>query len=159
MRMTPLLVTLLIAPPALVAQKAPARNDSLIALIDRFLAMPDTNRALARALFDSAQGRADVSIDLRSQFLPWLCGNQKPSAIGGVLLTAFIAGNMRQQLITGVSRDESGAGLAALLSVYRKLRSRPAAVVDPTLDKWLIADSLGRVPALADSLSHAQAKC
>ena len=84
MRMTPLLVTLLIAPSALVAQKAPAQNDSLVALIDRFLATADTNRALARALVDSAQRRADVSIDLRSQFLPWLCGSQNPA-----LLVAF----------------------------------------------------------------------
>ena len=160
MRLIRLFATLLFAPVGLIAQTPAARNDSLLASIDRFLAAPDTNRALARALVDSAQARADVQIDLRSQFLPWLCGSQKQTperqTFGGLLLTAFIAGNMRQQLITGKSRDESGAGLAAVLGVYRKIHGQQAAFSDPTLDKWLIADSLGRVPALADSLSRAE---
>jgi len=136
----------------------PARNRALVALIDRFLAAPQSNADLWRAIAESAQVRSDVTVELTPQVAPWLCTSRKTTpdrqALSQLLVGAYIAGNMRHQLVTGAKRDEPRAGMESVVNVYRAVSGRVFAFKDLTAEEWMVADSLGTLPALADTLGR-----
>src|SRR5260370_41524815 len=77
-------------------------SDSLLAFIDRFLNEPTHYGRLWRAILDSAEARPDVKITISPSVVPWFCGMGRSAgerkAFASLLLGAFVAGNMRQQL-------------------------------------------------------------
>jgi hypothetical protein len=159
MRLVVVAAVSLLLPPTLLAQDdTAAPKDSIIALIDRFLSAPRSNADLWSAIVDSARARSDVVVELTPHVVPWVCTARRRSAEGqalaSLLVGAYVAGNMRAQLVSGLKKDEPQAGVDAVVRVYRAVRGRVLDFVDPTAEHWLVADSLGTLPALVDSLSH-----
>jgi len=148
-------VLLLSSVGPLAAQAAPpARNRPLIALIDTFLLRP-FNDDLRVGLLDSANVRPDVMVDVTASVTPFICYGDTATAIralDGLLMTAYVAGNMREQLRTGRNGDASEFGLRAELAVYDVIRSRVANYFVPELNEWKTVLAAGRLPAYADSL-------
>lgn len=153
---------LAVAAPLRSQVEAPARNRPLVGLIDRFLARP-FDEDLRVGLLDSANVRPDVMVSISASVTPFLCYTDTASVIRGLdalLLTAFVSGNMRQQLVSGRSADQPEAGLRAVLTVYDTIRTRVANYRVPEVDAWRQALAAGRLAAVADSLrQHADEDC
>ncbi len=138
------------------AQAAEPNSDSLVTLIDRFLRNPIAHSGLRSALVDSAEARSDVSITISAAIAPWLChvqrGDDVDRAFKSLLLAAFVAGNMRAQLVSGVKEDQPQAGVTATLRVYEVIRSEAGTISDSTLDQWLVLEEAGALKAHIDSV-------
>ena len=123
-------------------------SGSLLALIDAFLTRPFANPDLRTALIDSAEARSDVAITISQQLLPWILETDTTvfrRAMRGLFLSAFVAGNMREQLVSRVKGDQPYAGVVAVLDVYLMVRARAPAYRQPTLDEWLHLREQGKL--------------
>jgi hypothetical protein len=80
-------------------------------------------------------------------------------ALDALLLTGYVSGNMREQLVKGRSADEPEAGLRGVLTVYGIVRTRVRNYYVPEVDAWSAAVAAGRLRALADSLSRQTGDC
>jgi len=159
MRMAIFSIGFLIAYGLVEGQAPSTRNgspDSLIASIDRLLQNPSVTSSVWMALLDSAEARSDVSLTLSANLLPWHChlDNAAPErrTFASVMLGAFVAGNMREQLRSGKKMDSPVQGLKAVLSVYGMLRNRSPEFTDRTLDEWSVLEKNKRLSSLVDSL-------
>ena len=149
------------ARPAAAQADPPARNRPLIAMIDRFLSRP-FDEDLRVGLLDSAEARADVLIDIKASVTPFLCYGDTAALIRGLdalLLTAYVSGDMREQLVRGRSGDQPEAGLRGVLTVYGVIRSRVLDYRVPEVDAWSEASAANRLAALADSLKRQSGDC
>jgi len=132
-------------------------SDSLLAFIDRFLNEPTHYARFWRAILDSAEARPDVRITISPSVVPWLCGMGRSAAdrkaFASLLLGAFVAGNMRQQLISKKKGDQPQSGMQAVVHVYKQVRGRLPAFTDSIADRWVALDSTGEFPRHADSVA------
>ncbi len=149
------------ARPVAAQADPPARNRPLVAMIDRFFSRP-FNEDLRVGLLDSANARADVMINITASVTPFLCYSDTAALIRGLdalLLTAYVSGNMREQLVRGRSADQPEAGLRGVLTVYGVIRSRVVDYRVPEVDAWSQASAAGQLTALADSLKQHTGDC
>lgn len=132
-------------------------NDSLVTSIDRFLADPMAQARLGRALMDTANARADVAMSISFGIVPWLCHIQNAPderrALLSLLLGAYVVGNMRAQLVSGVAHDAPGAGAQAVVRVYQEVRQHRPTFTEATVTQWVQMDSMHTLAAHADSLA------
>ncbi len=160
-RPTPLLVLLLAsaacrtssptqqpAEPASSAKGAPAaapKHADMIDLIDRFLANP---RSVDPApILDFGTNDASVLVVVDQSLQGVAVGDGVPEDVAPLLLAAFWAGNMREQLTTGTKGDAKNAGLVAVVEVYELLAREGVSVAgaaelakahaEGTLDAWI----------------------
>lgn len=144
------------------AQSAvPERNQPLIALIDGFMKRPFQEDART-AILDSAEARSDVVITLSTAVMPSFCYKDEASSVkafDALLLTAFVAGNMRAQLVAGRAGEDVEAGLRSAVAVYATIRERVPQYYVPELNEWQAADSAGRLSAVAERLARTTKEC
>ncbi len=159
-----LCAALLATPPgALLAQAhapGPARNRSLIALIDEFVRNPLAVE-IGSAVMDSGDARHDVTMVLSKGVMPWQCyldTAQVVQALDELLSMVYVAGNMRAQLVDGRNRNRPRAGLAAVVQGYAVIRERFPFYGVPEVDVWA-ALPRPQLAALADSLAAAPDTC
>ena len=107
-----------------------SKGDKRIAIIDGFLAAPITSATAPIILM--LEG-ADATVELNNEVVPVLGLRTKKA--GGILLTAFIAGNMRHQLISETNADASLSGVRAMLMVYATLKAEGELDPVPELEK------------------------
>ena len=134
------------------------RNRQLLGLIEHFFARPLAHADLRKAFYDSANARADISIDITALLTPWYCyadDSKEVKALDDLLTAGYLAGNMEAQLRSGFSRDRPAAGMAGALRVYDALQAKVRNYLVPELDRWRARRDTGGLIALADSLSHA----
>jgi hypothetical protein len=87
--------------------------------IDRFLADP---RAVDPApIVNFMINSPDVRVVIGSNLDGVATGSDIPEDAGALLLAAFVAGNVKEQLTRGEKRDAPKAGLVALVQVYEIL--------------------------------------
>ena len=123
-------------------------------LIAAFFAEPFAMGGRVR-LLDSAQARPDVDISLTVAVLPWACYGDKDKtvqALDALLTTAYLAGNMDEQLRRGKAADQVEAGLHGVLRVYARVRQKVRNYYVPEVDRWAARDSAGTLAVVADSL-------
>jgi len=147
--------------PLIGQDNAPVRNRPLMALIDSFLQHP-FNEDLRVGLFDSANARPDVTVNITGSVTPFLCYADTASivrALDALLLTAFVAGDMREQLRMGRDTDQPEAGIRAVLNVYQIIQSRVPNYRVPEVDQWREAQASSRLSAVADSLGAHSGDC
>ena len=129
---------------------APVASDSLLRLLDRFLADPTRNGRRWREILDSAEASPHVAVTLTPGVVPWICGASDKSsperALRSILTGAFVAGNMREQFTRRVKGDQPLAGVLAALDAYDKIRARVLNFRLAELDRWT---ELHRAGALA----------
>jgi len=144
------------------SQDAPARNRPLIAMADTFLQQPFREGART-SLLDSAFQRQDVTVNITASVTPFICYGDTATAVrafDALLLSAYVVGNMREQLRIGRDRDQPEAGLRGVLQVYAVIRSRIANYHVPEVDAWSEALATRPFAAYADSVAHnRRAKC
>jgi len=133
----------------------PTQNRALLALIDTFFAHP-LRTALHKDITDSAIASPNVTVTLGPNVEPWLCYSDTGTvikALDGVLTVAFMAGDMRDQLVSGHRGDQPGAGMWGALLVYQAIRSRIPDYQVPELDGWKVRADAGQLKAVADSIA------
>lgn len=93
--------------------------------IKEFLADPVNSKAQGRIILQFAEESPDHEVELGEKFLPWLEAEQQPEN-SQLLLVAYIAGNLSEQIKKKTSKSEAYAGVLTLIDVYEKLRSQQA---------------------------------
>ena len=130
---------------------APVASDSLFRLLDRFLADPTRNGRRWREILDSAEASPHVAITLTPGVVPWICGAVEKSsaerALRSILTGAFVAGNMREQLVRREKGDQPLAGVLAALDSYEKIRARVLNFRLAELDRWAELQAAGTLAA------------
>jgi hypothetical protein len=82
-----------------------------------------------------AQASPDISISLNINLLPWL-ENDKLPELALRLTSAYVAGNVAEQIKLGKAEDSPAAGVVAALKMYRKLRETKSLPEIPILERW-----------------------
>lgn len=78
---------------------------------------------------------AKVIVEINSKLLPWIergISSEKANQLIGV----FIAGNIKNQIITGIPKNNSYEGLVLVIKVYKIWRKENLIESIPELDKW-----------------------
>ena len=85
--------------------------------------------AAASTIMSFAKTNASVHLSLSKAVVPWLKAQDAPDAdTRGMLLTAYVAGNVRSQLASGKASDDIYAGWQQVLATYAQLlQINPAA--------------------------------
>ena len=140
----------------------PSQNRALVALVDSFFEHP-FRAQLQRAVIDSANRRADLSVALGPRLLPWTCYADTGSvirALDGVLTVAYVAGDMEGQLRSGYGGDQPGAGVLGALQVYQTIQSNVLGYQVPELEAWKAFRDAAHLQKLVDSLARdSTARC
>ena len=117
--------TVLNAISVFAADPGSAKNDAVISVIIKF-----------------ADASPNVTVTVDSGFFPWV--DRKPEIEKrDLLLTAFIAGNIRPQLEKQVKKDHPIEGIQLMCKVYVALRKKKTIPSIPELDKWSKLDKAG----------------
>jgi hypothetical protein len=104
--------------------------------------MSDAARSAGAKVIKFA-GESDVyQVNLEVGYLPWVKDRFLPKG-SQMLLAAFVAGNLREQMRKNSSRPEPYAGVLAVLEVYQKMRSRDAEFHIPKAEKFLVMERQG----------------
>lgn len=141
--------------------QAPERNRALIGIIDAFLRQPFQEDART-AILDSAEARPDVTITLSVAVMPAYCYKDEAESVrafDALLVSAFVGGNMRAQLVAGRDEENVEAGLRATLTIYSAIRARVPEYHVPEVNQWQAAESAGRLAVVADSLFRVTKDC
>jgi hypothetical protein len=138
-------------------------SDSLHRLIAGFLAEPIKNGPLYREIIDSAQKSPHVKITISAGVAPWMCEmprGEMGKALQGLLLGAFVAGNMRAQLDSAAKGDHPVAGVQAALAVYEQTKGRVIDLSLPTMERWLELRRAGMLDStIIEVASHPPPGC
>jgi hypothetical protein len=136
---------------------ASANAGPLLEMIGRFLEEPFAHHELRLAMLDSAEARSDVAITISEPVLPYLLEDSDPdaasdtthfrAAMRAMFLAVFIAGNMEEQLRTGVVADRPYAGTRHVVRVYQMARARRPDYRHPVLDRWVELERRGELEA------------
>jgi hypothetical protein len=120
--------------------------------IDEFLKSPkEAGPQRAKLIMDFAEQSEDVLITpFPELFSSWV----KPSEPGDAqtLFTAYVAGNVREQLDRNVNRDESYAGLKAMFDVYRVMQKEKPQLSIPQVDALIKEEDSGKLKGRIDEL-------
>jgi hypothetical protein len=158
-RLTILALSLIAAP--LAAQRpGVSRNQPLIQIVDRFLSNPFDTDAGAAAM-DSGDVRKDVTMVLSTRVMPWRCYSDTAElvrALDALMDMAYVAANMRAQLVDEQNRDRPLEGMLGVLRVYPLIRARVPDYYVPEVDRWQQLPP-EQLRALADSLAAAPESC
>jgi hypothetical protein len=137
-------LALLLAPGEARAQTTSATrvgSDSLHHLIASFLAEPIKYGSMYREIIDSAEKSPLVKVTISAGVAPWMCELPKESSVAramqALFFAAFIAGDMRAQLESGVKGDQPVAGVLAVLGVYEQAKLKVMNLDVPTMERWI----------------------
>jgi hypothetical protein len=99
-----------------------SQEDDLRDAVEQFLSDPvgdDAQEAMSTVV-SLTDERDDVEVVIAPEVLVWY-SDEEEYAGSDQLLVSFIAGNVRSQLDTGVSRNDDYSGLIQVIRVYRAL--------------------------------------
>ncbi|MHC5057638.1 MAG: hypothetical protein ACYTKD_23445 [Planctomycetota bacterium] len=120
---------------------------SVRSAIERFLKAPTvaSSKTSMRTILKFAEESDDVSVFISRKATPWV--GEKKYRHSEVLLCALIAGNVRSQLDSGVSANDSYSGMLQVFRVYRYIRKRDRSYVVRELDDLIAMHKAGRLMA------------
>lgn len=155
-----MLTTLLISMTMLFAQPAtaPATDGKIdkaqfMAAVERFMDKPAVG-ADAATIAKFAEESEDCLVGVSPNVLNWRQHNP-PYKQNPVLLTAFLAGNVKAQLDSGKNADDPYSGLLATIKVYEKLRAADASIKIPEIDEMIALEKKGELKAWAEKAAKA----
>jgi len=99
-----------------------ASKDQVGNAINTLLQNPDSSaaRLAGRIVLEFAESSPDHTILINLGYLPWSKSRNLPDG-SNMLLAAFVAGNLREQIRKNSSQPEPYAGALAVIVVYQKL--------------------------------------
>jgi hypothetical protein len=119
------------------------------ASIEAFLADPvNAGDDVKASIVGFAEQSKTVEIVVDEQLVTWMKTDPKAEPYAGelILLAAYIAGNVRSQLDSGVTRSDDYSGLVQVLRAYRALKAADAELYsDADLDKLLGQQAKGEL--------------
>jgi hypothetical protein len=106
--------------------------------------------AAASTIMSFARSSDAVHLSLSKAVVPWLKGQDAPDAdTRGMLLTAYVAGNMQAQIKSGKAADDVYAGWQQVLATYAQLvQINPAAKL-PEIEELKKKEAAGALRAYA----------
>jgi hypothetical protein len=81
-------------------------------------------------------------IELKVGYMPWVKDSSLPRG-SQILLAAFIAGNLREQMRKNSSQPEPYAGVQATLEVYQKIKRQDPDFHIPGVEKFIAMEQAG----------------
>jgi hypothetical protein len=130
-------------------------RDEVLKAIAVFQADPSSRQGAdaAGTIFAFAKTNDAVRISLSHAVAPWMKKNDAPDAdTRGMLLAAYVAGNLNSQLKSGKSHDDVYAGWQQVLATYAKLLAiNPAAKISE-VEQLKDKEAEGRLQAYADQV-------
>jgi len=118
----------------------PSKSDTLAA-IARFMENPGPTED-AKVINRFAEKSESVTVNIADDVLTWL-RHQPAYKYNGALLTAFVAGNVKSQLDSGKTADDSYAGVLATFKAYEKLRERDKDFTVPEIEEQMAMHKKG----------------
>jgi hypothetical protein len=136
-------LALLAASVLLLSGSAPAGDGKDKGLtdqqFDRLLAafledpLQEKGKDIARALVVHTMRTPKAAVVLGEAELKWL--GKKDDGRGLLLFAAYLGGNTRAQLLSGVKQNDRYSGLVALFAVYRRLQARDKGYKIPAVEE------------------------
>jgi len=123
---------------AAYAQNPGVSTDDVRKAIASFLTDPlkESAKDDAKKIVSFATGSPDVMVIMGPEEMGWLKENPKAKKdYAGLLLTAFIAGNMQTQLELGEKRNEVYSGALQVMRTYREIRKKDPEFQSPAVEE------------------------
>jgi hypothetical protein len=144
------LLTLALASTVAVAQKPakPISKETALKAIELFRAdsLSAQGQGAGSIILQFAEQSPDVEVSVRPKVLPWLDAKPQPKH-ASQLLGAFFAGNIKSQLESGQTKDDSYAGVLQVIATYRQIQQREPAFKVPAVDKLIDLEAQKKLKA------------
>ena len=128
-------------------------RDQVRSAINTLIQNPDSEeaRVAGRVVLEFAEATPDHTVVIKLGYLPWSKSRSLPEG-SNMLLAAFVAGNLREQIRKNSSQPEPYAGALAAIGVYQKLlRSHPDFKI-PKVEEFIALEKRGALRAYIDSV-------
>ena len=134
---------------ALMGAWAPTPDDTVRHALAVFDESPldKTGEAALAEIVEFADKTDKVEIVVAEGVLPWV--GEVPHS--DLLLGAFIAGNLRSQLDSGVTRSDAYSGMLEVFAVYSALKAREPKFSVPSIDAFLEQHRRGALMTALDA--------
>lgn len=106
--------------------------------------MSDAAKSAGAQIIEFAGESPDYHIELEVAYMPWVKDRGLPNG-SQMLLAAFIAGNLREQMRKNTSKPEPYAGVLAALEVYEKIKQKNGEFLIPKAEKFLTMEREGKL--------------
>ena len=113
--------------------------------------MSDAAREAGAQIIQFAGESPDYHVELEVGYMPWVKEKGLPKG-SQMLMAAFIAGNLKEQMRKNSSKPEPYAGVLAAISVYQKSRRSDSNFRIPTMEKFIAMEQQGTLRAYIDSV-------
>jgi hypothetical protein len=112
--------------------------------IENLLRNPMSSSAMdaGAEIIEYAGKTPNYNIELKVGYMPWVKERSLPKG-SQVLLAAFVAGNLREQMLKNSARPEPYAGVVAALGVYEKMKRSDVTFRIATAEKFLAMERRG----------------
>ena len=104
--------------------------------------MSEAGKAAGAEVIEFAGESPNYHVKLEVGYLPWVKDRNLPAG-SQILLAAFVAGNLREQMRKNSSTPEPYAGVLAALEVYQKVKRSNGAFHIPQAEKFLAMERAG----------------
>lgn len=121
--------------------------------IEVLISAPDSPaaRTAGRVVLKFAGTSPNYKIQISLCYLPWANSPDLPDG-NQMLMAAFVAGNLQEQILKNSSRPEPYAGALAVIEVYQKmLRTRPDFKI-PKVEEFIAMEKRGVLRSHIESL-------
>lgn len=102
----------------------------------------DAAREAGAQIIEFAGESPNFHIELEVGYMPWVKDGDLPKG-SQILLAAFVAGNLREQMRKNSSQPEPYAGVLAALEVYQKIKRSDAGFRIDKVEKFLAMQRQG----------------
>lgn len=127
-----------------------------IALLQREPAS-DRGRSAAALILKYADASPDVEVTIDPALMPWINQDPPPRYLD-VLLGAYIAGNVRPQIETGVKKDNPLSGITQVIDTYRQLKKADISLFILSIENYAKLQSQGKLKSTIESITAKAAK-
>lgn len=114
--------------------------------ISSFLADPlsVTSPDAAKRIIQFAEETPDHEVIVEAKYMPWLEASKPPEG-SELLLAAFFAGNLQEQIKKHTATSEPYAGALSVIDVYSKIKMKRIGFrIDP-IERWISMEKQGRL--------------
>lgn len=113
--------------------------------------MSDAAKEAGAQIIQFAGESPNYHVDLEVGYMPWVKDKGLPKG-SQMLLAAFIAGNLKEQMRKNSSRPEPYAGVLAAIDVYQKIRRSDSNFRISKVEKFIAMQQQGTLRAYVDSV-------
>ncbi len=104
--------------------------------------MSESAREAGAQIIEFAGESPNYHIELEVGYMPWVKDSALPKG-SQILLAAFVAGNLREQMRKNSSQPEPYAGVLVALEVYEKMKRSDGAFRIAKVEKFLAMERQG----------------